>query len=291
MPTKVSLFISIFVSLAIAVFAYITKGEVEKKNDSLRTMTQKFHTTDTELTGTKKTLKKTSEDLAAANKSIEDQKGQIETLNTTLTTTKAEIESNKTAMADLNKSIADLKAELEGYKNPTVNTPEPPIVAELKEKLAKETAAVAELTQVQNTLKEREKTLEESVAKEKKRVQHYEQPIYQAGLTGRVVAVNAGWNFVVIDLGDKQGVTVNAPLFVMRGGQAIARLKVTSVEPRSSIADVVGGSMPKGMSIQAGDRVVFAGVRGQQAPPPQDAVAPPTTVAPPAGSAPQANAR
>ena len=79
------------------------------------------------------------------------------------------------------------------------------------------------------------------------------------GLQGRILAVNAGWNFVVLSVGDKQGVSVNAPLLVVRGNQPIAKLRITSVEPSTSIADVLPGSVPRGISVQPGDTVIFQG--------------------------------
>ena len=81
----------------------------------------------------------------------------------------------------------------------------------------------------------------------------------RAGMQARILAVNAGWNFVVLSAGDKQGVIVNAPLLVVRNNEPIARLRITSVEPSTSIADVIPGSVRKGVSVQPGDTVIFEG--------------------------------
>src|SRR5258708_1299577 len=89
----------------------------------------------------------------------------------------------------------------------------------------------------------------------------------RAGLQGRILAVNAGWNFVVLSVGDKQGVVVNAPLLVVRGNQPIAKLRITSVEPSTSIADVLPGSVPRGVTVQPGDTVIFQGRTSALQPP------------------------
>ena len=79
------------------------------------------------------------------------------------------------------------------------------------------------------------------------------------GLEGKVLAVNANWSFVVLSIGDRQGVVNGASLIVKRGGDLIAKLRVTSVEPSTSIADIQPGSAPKGITVQPGDVVIFPG--------------------------------
>ena len=55
-------------------------------------------------------------------------------------------------------------------------------------------------------------------------------------LPGTILAVNQAWNFVVLSLGDRQGVVPNAEMLVQRGGQLLGKVRVTSVEPSTSIA-------------------------------------------------------
>jgi hypothetical protein len=57
-------------------------------------------------------------------------------------------------------------------------------------------------------------------------------------LTGEVVAYNEGWNFVVVNLGDKQGVTPESKLMIQRGGKMIAQLQITDVQPKFSTAGI-----------------------------------------------------
>ena len=80
------------------------------------------------------------------------------------------------------------------------------------------------------------------------------------GLSGRVLAVNPAWNFVVLSLGDKNGVVNNAELLVKRGSQYIGKVRVTSVEPSTSIADIVANSVPQGTAISPGDNVIYQSV-------------------------------
>jgi cell shape-determining protein MreC len=81
------------------------------------------------------------------------------------------------------------------------------------------------------------------------------------GLEGRILAVNPAWNFVVLSLGDKNGVVSNAELLVKRGTQLIGKVRVTSVEPSTSIADIVANSVPEGATISPGDDVIYQAVK------------------------------
>ena len=79
------------------------------------------------------------------------------------------------------------------------------------------------------------------------------------GLQGRVLAVDRNWNFVVLNLGGRSGVNNNSTMIIRRGNSMVGRVKITSVEPSQSIADIVPNSVPAGVSVQAGDTVVFSG--------------------------------
>ncbi len=79
------------------------------------------------------------------------------------------------------------------------------------------------------------------------------------GLRGRVLAVDRNWNFVVLDLGGRNGVNNNATMIIQRGGSLVGRVRITSVEPSQSVADIIPNSVPAGIAVQPGDTVVYSG--------------------------------
>ena len=81
----------------------------------------------------------------------------------------------------------------------------------------------------------------------------------EKGTRGRVMAVNSGWGFAVLSIGDKQGAAANKVMIVGRNGQAIGKVKITSVEANQSIADIIPGSFVRGSFLQPGDEVIFTG--------------------------------
>ena len=76
---------------------------------------------------------------------------------------------------------------------------------------------------------------------------------------GTVLAVNQAYNFVVLNLGKRQGLQPNTDLLIYRGGTRIGRLRVSSVEPATGIGDIVTNTLARGVQVQPGDTVIYAG--------------------------------
>jgi len=79
------------------------------------------------------------------------------------------------------------------------------------------------------------------------------------GLRGTVLAVNQAYNFVVLNLGGRQGVEPNSEMLVLRGGTLIGKIRVSSVEPATAIGDIITNSLARGVQVQPGDIVIYAG--------------------------------
>ena len=81
----------------------------------------------------------------------------------------------------------------------------------------------------------------------------------RSGVRGTVLAVNQAYNFVVLNLGGRQGVEPNAEMLVVRDGTLIGKIRVSSVEPSTAIGDIITSSLERGVQVQPGDIVVYAG--------------------------------
>jgi len=79
------------------------------------------------------------------------------------------------------------------------------------------------------------------------------------GIRGTVLAVNQAYNFVVLSLGARQGVEPNSEMLVLRGGSFIGKIRISSVEPATAIGDIITSSLARGVQVQPGDVVVYAG--------------------------------
>lgn len=74
-------------------------------------------------------------------------------------------------------------------------------------------------------------------------------------LSGRVLAVNPTWNFVILDLGKNDQVVEGLTMVVYRGEKMIGRIKTVTVDAQTSVADVLSGT--PAMAIEVGDQVVY----------------------------------
>ena len=79
------------------------------------------------------------------------------------------------------------------------------------------------------------------------------------GVRGTVLAVNQAYNFVVLNLGGRHGVEPNSEMLVLRGGTLIGRIRISSVEPATAIGDIITSSLARGVQVQPGDIVIYAG--------------------------------
>ena len=81
------------------------------------------------------------------------------------------------------------------------------------------------------------------------------------GIRGTVLAVNRAYNFVVLNLGGRQGVEANSEMLVLRGGSFIGKIRISSVEPATAIGDIITSSLARGVQVQPGDTVIYAGTK------------------------------
>jgi hypothetical protein len=73
------------------------------------------------------------------------------------------------------------------------------------------------------------------------------------GISGKITFVNRAWNFVVLNVGLSNGVVPNGELIVYRGRNFLGKIKVTSAEDSTAVADILPDAKA---DIQVGDDVL-----------------------------------
>jgi hypothetical protein len=144
--------------------------------------------------------------------------------------------------ADLQSQVNDLRHQLDGAEK------EKALLAEKLQDAQQRPAQVKEAPRAE-TRKRRETAS----------VQRESSSSRRAGVHGSVLAYNQAYNFVVLNLGARNGVESNSEMLVLRDGTLIGRIRISSVEPATAIGDIISNSLARGVQVQPGDSVIYAG--------------------------------
>jgi hypothetical protein len=143
---------------------------------------------------------------------------------------------------DLQSQVDDLRRQLDG--------------AEKEKELLAEKLQDAQQRPAQ--IKEGSKT-EPRKRRETTSIQRQSSSSHRAGVHGTVLAYNQAYNFVVLNLGARNGVEPNSEMLVLRDGTLIGKIRISSVEPATAIGDIMSNSLARGVQVQPGDSVIYAG--------------------------------
>jgi hypothetical protein len=257
---KIFLGIAIAVMIATAALGFIARGNIDKLQSTLKQKQDTLTRTEGSLRTAQSAQKAAEEKQGVLETAVEEQKKEV-------AARRAEIEALNGKLSEATAAVTAKDTEIAALKQRPESTtangqPVPPEeLTRLQAQVASLERDKAELTQVQETLNARTKEAEERFAASKRQVDEYKAGYQRQGLSGRILAVNPGWNFIVLSIGDRQGAKVGSTMLVMRGSDAIAKARITAVEPSQSIADVLPGSVRKGITVQPGDTVIYQGNR------------------------------
>jgi len=206
---------------------------------------EKWNTTNDDLTSTRGTLKTTEDNLTEQKAKNQELTLQADKLSKDLETTKSDLESTNSKLKVTSEQLQAFEEGLKGKK------PD-------------------ELFQEINTLSEKVKVAEGeqkmlSAAKEKteaelKKLREQIEMTKPGGskstsISGRILAVNPTWNFVILDLGKNDQVVEGLTMVIYRGEKMIGKIKTVTVDAQTSVADVLPGT--PATAIEVGDQVVY----------------------------------
>jgi hypothetical protein len=157
--------------------------------------------------------------------------------------------------------IAELKKRIAGTSEPTVVAGAPPapssveLQAQLTEAKKQLDAAEREKSLLSDKIGAAQQRSTQLETEKKRRVATTGNP----GVRATVLAVNQAYNFVVLNLGGRHGIEANSEMLVLRGGTLIGKIRISSVEPATAIGDILTSSLARGVQVQPGDSVIYAG--------------------------------
>lgn len=180
-------------------------------------------------------LKQTTEALTVKNAETAAQVEQIAKLNS---------ESER-----LRKERDDAQSELAAYR---VSMPSPEQVAHAARRIKELEDSMAASDQEKVLLLRQVKKLT-SLLPDVDGSHPIELP---ASLNPKVLTVDPKWRFVVLDVGEDQGMLVHAEMLVNRGGRLVTKVRVRSVEKNRCVADLMAGWDL--VEVMEGDRAIPA---------------------------------
>lgn len=192
------------------------KAEKER-DDTKRELTK----TKTELTQTQATLKATTEERDKAVAEATSQSKRADKLNEDLNKTRTERD--------------EAQQELTAYK----------VSGMTPQQVANANKQIKDLSNNLAGSQEENRLLGQKIRKVENELAIYKEPGHivplPPTLQGKVLVSDPKWQFVVLNVGEDQGVLPSGELLINRGGKLVAKVKISSVQKDRSVANVIPG--------------------------------------------------
>lgn len=184
-----------------------------------------------------------------AQKELTETQGKVDDLNTKLATAQKQQDDLNTqlssAQADADKAKKDLQHVTDVLGN---MSPE-----DIKTAMQKAQSDLAGAQTQEKILQDQLQASQKQIADLHDAINRRTVGTMPPGISGKVTFVNRAWNFVVLNVGLSNGVVPNGELIVYRGRNFLGKVKVTSAEDATSVADILPNAKA---DIQVGDDVL-----------------------------------
>lgn len=236
MLLRISLILAIIAALAAGGLGYY---EVSTQIPALTTQRDTEHTAKVdEIAAHKKTkadLAKTKSDLAQTQQELSDTKGERDKAVVRADAQSKRADDLATRLVTATQERDAAQTELASFKAIGLA---PEQIIKLNQNLKNAQAEIA-------AVNAEKAVLQHNMARLQTRLDKYEGTnafvTLRADLRGKILVVDPKWDFVVLNIGDDQGVLPEGELLVSRDGKLVAKVIVRSVEKDRSIANVVPG--------------------------------------------------
>jgi myosin heavy subunit len=256
---KPLLAISVFLLLISAVFGVLNGGKAKALRNDMATAKNQRETAERQRQIAERTIKERETKVVGELAKVSENESRIASAEAELVKTQTQksdlqgkLQANEAQIAELQKHIDEMN------KNSANPNPGAPSVAELQAQLDDARKQLEGAEHEKTFIAERLGPTREQSRAPEVMVQRRE-PSFHPSVRGTVLAVNQAYNFVVLNLGNRQGLEPNAEMLVLRETTIIGKIRISSVEPATAIGDILGNSLARGVQVQPGDTVIYAG--------------------------------
>ncbi len=231
---RISLIIALVASIAALVVSQVKVAE-------------KINGLTTELDTTKQTLSTSQEAERKAKKDAKDATAAADQAKKSLETTKAELATASEKADQQEKRANDLAGQVDKLTQQR-NDAQTDLAKWKASGLTLEqiTATILEnkkLTGENNGLKEENKFLGRQFTQTKAELDvltgRIDKVPLPPGLKGKIIAVDPKYEFVVLDIGETQGVLKRGEMLINRSGRLVAKVRILSVETNRCVANIL----------------------------------------------------
>jgi len=236
MLLRISLIVAILAGLGAGVVSYL---EISDKIPALQKQRDDEHTAKVnEIAAhgkTKTELKKTAAELASTQSELSDTKGELAKSNTRADQQQKRADDLGNKLAKVTEERDDAQNSLAAYKATDLT---PDQVFKLSKDLKNSRAEV-------DVMKGEAVVLNRTITRLTNQLAKYIGPDnvvkLRADLRGKIMVVDPKWDFVVLDVGEDQGVISEGEMLVSRSGKLVAKVIIRSVQKDRCIANLVPG--------------------------------------------------
>ena len=251
MLIRICLIVAIVAGLAVGGLNFVkVKEKVVDLKTNLATTTDERDKARTELASTKSTLKTTEAKLKTTEQNLASTTEERDKALADMSALTKRADKLNEDLAKTRKERDEAQQELAAY-SATGLKPEQIIAINKSYKgLQADLAAL----QAENRL------LAQKIVRLNNELAVYKTPEYvvqlPSKLRGKVLVTDPKWNFVVVNVGEDQGVLEHGELLINRDGKLVAKVKIRSVQKDRSIANIVPGWQLG--DVMEGDQVIPA---------------------------------
>lgn len=206
---------------------------------------EKWNTTNDDLVSSQGKLKATEETLTEQKAKNQELSLQADKLSKDLETTKSDLESTNSKLKVTSEQLQAYNDELKGRKPSELYKEINDLTEKVKATDAEQKLLTVAKDKAEADLKKLREQLELSKTGGSKSV----------SFSGRILAVNPTWNFVIMDLGKNDQVVEGLTMMIYRGEKLIGKIKTVTVDAQTTVADVLPGTPAS--AIEVGDQVVY----------------------------------
>ncbi len=251
MLIRLSLILAIIAGLAAGVVNFtVVKTKIETLTTDRNQQRSDKETAQRDLASTKKTLKETQANLESTKTELADSEKKRQKLSDDLIAVNNKVDDLTAKLTKTSQQLNEAQGSLDAYKS-TGLTAAQVLALDKNLKQTQQALAVAneEKLVMTHTIARLNNQIDDILGKGG-------PVLLPAGLKGEVMAVDPKWEFVVLNVGENQGVLPNGEMLVSRDGKLVAKVIVRSVQRDRSIANLVPGW--KLGDVYEGDQVIPA---------------------------------